>query len=474
MKEVVAISPRLEEYYRIFSEAEKREFRRFLLSPYFNRQEELIKLHDYFSNGVDALTKAHAWQAVFGKRGYEEKKFRYMVSDLINAAEEFVYYESIRQNRPAYISSVNDFYTSREATLNKTSLEGHLKKPQRVRLLNSSLYLEKHFESELLEEIHTESRKEYSRYITETRTGRAGGLDAFYVIEKLRQMCQVANDNNVFGLQLSVFFEKEIKQIARLQELKSNPLVLAYSAVCEMLRTQAGESYHQLKETIGEYGYEIDRYNMAELFTYARNFCIARVNSGKTTFFKELFDLYEQGLEQGILLVNGEINQQNYKNIVTTALRTGQYEWAEDFIQEYRYRLNKTVRDNAFNYNMANYLFHAKRFDKVPQYLQKVQLSDLFYGLDARSLMIKCFYETDEREAFMNAYQSFRVFVQRKKNVSTQHRRNYLNFLALAKKLMNLQARNKKAIEKLNYEIENAKAIADKTWLQEKIKVFTA
>lgn len=104
--------------------------------------------------------------------------------------------------------------------------------------------------------------------------------------------------------------------------------------------------------------------------------------------------------------------------------------------------------------------------------MQKVQLSDLFYGLDARSLMLKCYFELDEKEAFLNSYFSFRIFVMRRKNVSEQHRRNYLNFLRIAKKLMNLRARDKKAIQNLQNEIKSAKALADKSWLEEKLKIY--
>jgi hypothetical protein len=104
--------------------------------------------------------------------------------------------------------------------------------------------------------------------------------------------------------------------------------------------------------------------------------------------------------------------------------------------------------------------------------LQKVQLNDLFYGLDARSLMLKCYYELDEKEAFLNTYFSFRMFVQRRKNVSEQHRKNYLNFLRVSKKLMNIRPSNKQSVLKIQREIYNSKALADKNWLEAKVKVF--
>ncbi len=476
MNTAFSISPRLEELYRILTEAEKREISRYLNASYFNRQRPLELLHRYFTSTAarEGYDKHLAWKAAFEGQAFNEKKFRYLVSDLIAAIEDFIYTTNMLKQRPGYVQLLNDFFTTREAVLNKSSLENWVKskKSGNEQLVSPQYYLEDYYGAELLEDLYSASRKNYSRYIAENRKGQAGGLDAFYVIEKLRQMCQVANDNNVFGFNMKCYYQPQVLQMLTAKGIKDNLLVQAYYSVYELLTRKEESSFYRLKKLIQQHGYDIDYSNMAGIFTYARNFCISRVNAGQSNFFNELFDLYEEGLEKGILLVNGEINEQNYKNIVTTALRTRQYEWANDFINDYRYKLNKKVRDNAFNYNMANYLFHITKYDKVPQYLQKVQLADLFYGLDARSLMIKCYYETDEKEAFMNAYQSFRIFVQRRKNVSEQHRRNYLNFLRFAKLLMNLRPRNKAAVTKLAEQINSAKAIADKSWLVEKVKAF--
>ena len=285
-------------------------------------------------------------------------------------------------------------------------------------------------------------------------------------------MCLVANDNNVFGTKTKCFYEGEVLQLALSKQFSKNEFVLAYLCVYRLLVDKTEPQYYTLKRIISQHGYDFEDKNLAEIFTYARNFCIRKVNAGRNDFFEELFDLYQEGLKKRVLLLNGEINERNFKNIVTTALRTKKYDWTFDFINEYRYRLNKVVRENAYNYNLANYFFHTKQYDKALRNLQKVQLGDLFYGLDARSLMLKCYFELDEKEAFLNSYFSFRTFVMRKKNVSEQHRRNYLNFLRIAKKLMNLRMRDKKAIQKIEAEIKNAKAIADKIWLEEKLKIY--
>lgn len=471
-------STRLQEQYRIFSEEEKRDLSRYLSSSYFNRDTSLAGLHNYLCKEQpekERYNKNAAWKFVFAKAAYNEKKFRYMVSDLMAAIEEFIYTRYTLTSKPNYVHVLDEYYTLREAGENKTSLAQKIMKrnPVKKHVLSPEHFLEQHFHNELIEELHTGSLKTYTKFIAGNKKHEPSGLDVYYLIEKLRQMCLVANDNNVFGTDTKCYYADEVLQLATSPKLNSNPFVQAYLSLYRLITQKTDEQYFAIKKIISKHGYDFEDKTLAELFAYARNFCISKVNAGQGKFFDELFELYQQGLQKRVLLLNGEINERNYKNIVTTALRTKQYDWAQNFINEYRYQLNKVVRDNAYNYNMANYLFHTRQYDKALRNLQKVQLADLFYGLDARSLMIKCYFELDEKEAFLNAYFSFRVFVQRRKNVSGQHRTNYLNFLRIAKKLMNLRLRDKGAIAKLQTEITTAKALADKNWLQEKLAIYT-
>ncbi len=470
-------STRLEELYRILSEAEKRELARYLASAYFNRDASLLGLHQFLCKEQPQevrYDKKAAWKFVVPKAQYNEKKFRYMVSDLISSTEEFIYTQQTQNAKPNFVHVLDEYYTLREADENKSSLATKIinRKNAKKNILSPEYFLEQHFKNELIEELHASSLKTYTKFIAENRKNAPSGLDVYYVIEKLRQMCLEANDNNVFGTKTKCFYETETLRLASSKLFFENEFVRAYLSVYYMLVEKTEQQYFTLKKIIAQHGYDFEDKNLAEIFTYARNFCIGKVNAGRSEFFEELFDLYEQGLQKRVLLLNGEINERNFKNIVTTALRTKKYDWTFDFINEYRYQLNKVVRENAYNYNLANYFFHTKEYDKALRNLQKVQLSDLFYGLDARSLMLKCYFELDEKEAFLNSYFSFRIFVMRRKNVSEQHRRNYLNFLRIAKKLMNLRARDKKAIQNLQNEIKSAKALADKSWLEEKLKIY--
>jgi hypothetical protein len=477
MKHTSIISARLEELYTILSAVEKKELERFLASPYFNRNNSLLLLHQFLSevNVTDKkYNKAVAWRAVFKNVSYNEKKFRYLVSDMLAAIDDFIFINEMLKTKPSDIHLLDEYYSVHDAPLSKASLTTKIVSGNKSKHLikTPAYYLQQHYEQELLEELNSASLKNYLKYIKRNRSEAAGGLDIFYVIEKLRQLCLFANDNNIFGVNMNTYQQQRVLKEAATFPFNENIFVQAYLNVYRMLTLRSEKYYFCLIEILQKHGFEIALNNLVELFTYARNFCIARINAGQHHFYTEIFELYKQGLDKNILLPNGQINKINFKNIVTTGLRIGEHVWVFDFIQQYQYKLNKSLRNDAYHYNFANYCFHTRQFDKALKSLQKVQLNDLFYGLDARSLMLKCYYELDEKEAFLNTYFSFRMFVQRRKNVSEQHRKNYLNFLRVSKKLMNIRPSNKQSVLKIQREIYNSKALADKNWLEAKVKVF--
>src|SRR4051812_45598747 len=104
-------STRLQELYRILSEPEKRELARFLSSAYFNRDSGLTAFHQFLCKEQPEATKYDkkaAWKFVFQKTAFSEKKFHYMVSDLIAAVEEFIYAQQVLKTRYNFVHVLDE------------------------------------------------------------------------------------------------------------------------------------------------------------------------------------------------------------------------------------------------------------------------------------------------------------------------------------------------------------------------------
>ena len=160
----------------------------------------------------------------------------------------------------------------------------------------------------------------------------------------------------------------------------------------------------------------------------------------------------------------------HFKNIVVIALRVGKYDWTENFIHTNKQRLPKASRENAVTFNLARLHYYKKDYEKVISLLQEVEYEDIVYILSSKSLLIATYYENNEIEALYSLLESFRVYLNRRKDIPDIWKRSRRNLIKFTKKLIRIVPGDNKAIEKIKEEIENtADGIADVKWLKEKI-----
>jgi hypothetical protein len=212
---------------------------------------------------------------------------------------------------------------------------------------------------------------------------------------------------------------------------------------------------------------------LSDLYQYLLNYCIRRINAGRLVFQKELLAVYQSALEHGALLSNGTISQWDFKNVVTIALRTGNVEYARQFIHSYKQHLPSSQRTNALAYNLANLHFSEKNFRAAISQLQKVDLDDVFYRLDARSILLKSYYELDDSDALFYHATAFRSMLNRNRKISDQQRKLYLN---LIKHTLSLTKANldEKQLNQIEDRIKKNTNVADLSWLESKIAALRA
>jgi hypothetical protein len=127
--------------------------------------------------------------------------------------------------------------------------------------------------------------------------------------------------------------------------------------------------------------------------------------------------------------------------MVSTGLRLKEYDWTLNFITEFKNRLPEESRSNAYIYNLANYYYETKDYKKSVKMLRDVEFTDVFYNLDAKSMMLKIFFERDEEESFRALTASFKIYLTRNKLISKQQYEMYNNLLKYSKKAFILKSK---------------------------------
>lgn len=218
----------------------------------------------------------------------------------------------------------------------------------------------------------------------------------------------------ISGINKSVFLRDEIiRFIENEKSFKKNILIKIFFQIYKSFIDKDSDII-ELYTLINKNKSKISKEELKSILAYAQNFCLRQINKGKIELQTTLLEIYKISIESEVITENKQISESNYNNIIFLGLRLKDYEWTLSFLKNHISYVSIEKRDNTYNFNMARFYFFQKKYDKALISLREVELNDIFYGLYVRSLLLKIYYETSEREAFYNLLISFRIFIKRK------------------------------------------------------------
>jgi hypothetical protein len=455
-----------------FSVYELKRFRKFLCSPMHNEDETFVQLFDYISpyikTGQEALTREMIGKKLYPKKKLNNQDYARLFTNFARRIEGFIALEKYYSQPVREYTDVLESFNDRHLGKYFSDMHQYVKKLHEKEPMRSGEYYLTTFRIEVLHHDYLEGKQERStnKNLLET----LAALDTYYLITKLRFCAAMLHYQAFLSLEGEVALIHEI--LAHCSDAKYDkvPLLKAYYYIVMSLIEPDEESYFEsLRKIIFANTDIFPPETQKDLFAFAINYCINRINYGNINYLKQILELYQQALNKNILLTNGELSQWDYKNIVTIGLRNKDYKWTESFIEDYKMKIPRAERTNAYTFNQARYFFAIKKYDNVLDLLQSVEYSDIFYLLDSKTTLMKTYYELDEYQALQSLKESFRILLRRKKLISEQNQINYGNFARYTMKLFRADVADKKQIASLKKEIEATGNIADRGWILEKL-----
>jgi hypothetical protein len=466
-------SSKLHQLLATLSVYELNRFYKYIQSPYHCEDQRLIQLYTYLlphykTDKPQPPDRATIWQHIHPTRPLTNLHFARLLSDLLQQLEGFVALERMRA-RPAQESYyLLDVYTG-------MGLPRHFTEPylDAVTQLDRQPYRDSDYyyhRFRLNEQQHIYLENRQQRNTEKNLLETVHSLDTYYLINKLRYSAATLHYKHFLNLRDETILLDAIMAHLRLQPPHDLPVVdLYYHVVLTLIEPDEPQHFAQLKLLLFTHDALLEREAQREVFAFALNYCIRKINKGQAAYQRELFDLYRDALARGLMLDKGVLTPWDFKNITTIALRNKELTWAEGFIEQYQHQLPKAERANAYTFNRARYHFAAREYDRVLELLQSVEYSDVFYLLDSKTTLMKTYYELGEPLPLQSLKESFRILLRRKKLISEQNRVNYDNFARFTMKLFRADVRNKKQVAALRLEIAATPNMADRSWILEKL-----
>jgi hypothetical protein len=447
-------------------------FHQYIECRLFNGNQQLISLFKAMINTrlykvkAKNISKEALWRSMHNKP-FNKTKFIRAVSDLSKLIEDFLAFEKYQNNVLEKENNVLLVYFE----LDQEKFFRQAERLAKGTFMNfmyrdGAYYNQLYFHQTLCNSFQTKHFQRKSNinyfYVDES-------LDVFYIIQKLKLYCEMLNAQRIINVTYKISQINEIFKIIEANNYLKIPSIHIYFLISKTFLFNDRRYFDILKELLKENIAFFNEVENRSLYSYLFNYCIRNINQGNSEFLREIFSLYDFTLEKNILVENGKLSPWDYKNIVATGLRLKEYEWSEKFIVDYKRLLPISHRNNAYLYNLARLLFEKKEFKELLRTLQDVEFDDIFYSLDARSLLIKTYYELEDWFAMEYAFNSFSQYIRRNKNIARSHKANYLHFIKLTKMLYKLRLDKSITSPQIQQELNETTQIADKSWIQEKI-----
>jgi hypothetical protein len=461
---------KLYETIQTLDKKEIRQIKRVLQSSFFvlrndvgNLFEVLIKYH---LKGKAFPKKEVIFEKVFFGKIYDYALLRGTMSDLFELIEEYFLIQKRRNGKLTTRHLLAEIY--RERKLPK-AYQAVVKKTATI-LENQPLRNEFYYQQlldfqmeEMTFKIKNQRTKDFNLgAISET-------IDMVFLVQKLKFACSQISHQQVFKAEYDFGLLPHFLPIIEQEKYLKIPAIAIYYYCYRFLTEENGTPFFEKFKTILFQNKELfDVLEMKELYLFAINFCIRKLNQGKRNFSQEILNLYKDGLEANYFLENGMLSRFTFNNIVAAGIFTEEFDWLEKFIETYSGKLEKEYRDSTVNFNLARLEYTRKDYGKAMLHLQKVESKDLVNNLISKTLLMRIYYELEEYDSLFLHLDSFQVFIRRRE-VSDFHRKNYMNAIRLVKKLVAWPELDKEARGSLKKEIEAEDVLTEREWLLSKV-----
>ncbi len=459
---------------RTFDKKECREFVKWLSSPFFNQREDVLDLFQYLTSGKRLddpkfLDKERVYRKIFPRQPYDDARMRQTTHFLLKQIEQYLGYKELMCDPLENEIALARVYRRRKlAKLFQRQIKQLYKKREEV-LLQDTRMLRHNF---AITDEYTTFQNEQAKKGKVNFQENIDALDAYLIAEKLKQACYVSAHQKVYTLDYHIRLLEEVMDLVeREPDLLNQPSIAVYY-YGYLLQIKEGEeqeaAFYQLKELVEHRLSAFPEFERRDIYLMALNYCVGRMNKGSQPFIREAFELYRHGLSAEIIIQGGVLSSITYLNITSIGLHLKEFDFIDSCIADYSEYLPIADRENFRQYGLAKLYFERRQYSEAMGLLVQFESKNVLVNLNAKSMLLKMFYELDEYDALESYLESFRVYLNRKE--IGYHKPIFGNLVKFTRRLLRVNPFDKEQREKLAAEIKVANPLFERAWLLEQLE----
>lgn len=454
-----------------FSKPEINRFEKYLESPYHNRREDVLLLFHFIKKRLQhrpfLCKKEELFAAAHPKTAYKESKYFLLVSRLFKLAEDFLLQEEFQQDELLKKRHLIQAYRKRKK---EKYFKAALKDAQNMMCqqpLRNAFYLKHQYE---LEAESYDYHSQLSRIKTSSIDKVQQAFDYYFFAEKLKNLCLAHAHTSIKKQDKHIDFAPILNWLEQYPESQSQTAIAVYLNCYKItMNEDDAVSFEQLKQLLHQKGQQFPLKELRDIYLLAINFCIRQMNKGNQRFKQEAFQLYQAGLANQALLMNGRIDRFTYNNIITLALQLHYLDWVENFILQYDALLDYQHQDIR-DYNLAKLrMAQQQRLPAIRLLLQFKPEDELHY-LGAQILLMKLYYELNDFDNLERLLANLKASIRRRKNLNEYKQQYYKSMIKAMELLLKMVVFDEASIDNLKQQIHQINVPSERAWFLRQLR----
>lgn len=423
------------EILRTFDKQEMLRLEDLVSSPYFNKKSNVLKLfleiRKYYPEFTDAnVEKEKIWKSLFPKKDFNYGIMKNLIHDLHKLAIRFIELENYSVKKFDSEINILEQYFSRNLPKSygkkRDDLKSYMSKEKPSADLYSREFIIGRKDMEYLYANYTLKNIKDFDFSPIYKSLVFNFFSNFFLLNANIYTCQIH-----FKISSEQDFLEMVMDLYSGSDLKNYYTDIFYY-ILKISRDQRDVSdYLKLKELCFA---NFDKLNRADRRTVLESlilYCIHKTNSGDQSFYKDRYQYHKMMDEHDLLLNdnNKEIEGYQFVNTNVAACSSGEYEWAEDFVNRYKSKLPAGEGRRFVNLAYTHLYFKKGEFEKALTYLSKC---DNAYGMDKINIKTYeafLYFELKYYEELKNLVDTSKRFINNDKMISDEIKVLYRKFI---------------------------------------------
>ncbi|MEO5643073.1 MAG: hypothetical protein ABIQ40_08005 [Bacteroidia bacterium] len=457
--------------------SELRKLQQFVSSPFANTNENVVSLLQHISKHHPAfespkMEKQKIFKAIFPAETFNDGRIRYLSSELLTVAENFLVYTSYDENpvekQNRLLKELNKRGLDAIFEMRKKELKSKLEKmPVNSASLLESFKLE---ETEMFYYQRTLSGRQDKQIRSFNYADVMKALSGYYLEYALKMYCSLLGQQDSYNKKIP--FKTLGNTLESLQQdMGEQPEIIQLYAGCvRLLKTKEPQYYYSIRDQLlASTTKSISAEDQRILMSMITNFCVQQYRGGNEIFLHELNNLAKITLERKLFHPEKKMSHVQFANVVLVAIKANDTAWLDDFINDYSAFLPDDVRESTTAFAKASLAYYRKDYKAALRYLRNAKYESPFRQLAIKNLLLKIYFDMDEAELIISLIDSYLHILKDAEFIDTDSKKTYSGFIRIYKSLYRVkQNKDFKLLKTILASLPSTKYVAEYSWLIQK------